>query len=62
MTHGQDTSRTQAQKKSSCCRVTHSPVLDAMTPKPVCIYLTHGGSTSHLQMLPDTDAEVTVIG
>ncbi|KAG0718744.1 hypothetical protein GWK47_051865 [Chionoecetes opilio] len=33
-----------------------------MTPTPVCIHLVHGESTSRLQMLPDTGADVTVIG
>ncbi|XP_050705813.1 uncharacterized protein LOC126991118 [Eriocheir sinensis] len=60
--HGQDRSHPPAQKSSSCRRVTRGPASNAITPKPVCIYLTHGGSTSHLQMLPDTGADVTVIG
>ncbi|KAK8374220.1 hypothetical protein O3P69_011974 [Scylla paramamosain] len=50
------------QKTSSCRCVTPGPASNAMIPKPVCIYLTHGGSTSHLQMPPDTGADVTVIG
>ncbi|KAG0720791.1 hypothetical protein GWK47_047730 [Chionoecetes opilio] len=33
-----------------------------MTPTPVCVHLVHGESTSRLQMLPDTGADVTVIG
>ncbi|KAK8382270.1 hypothetical protein O3P69_015299 [Scylla paramamosain] len=55
------TAHTPAQT-SSCRRVTHGPASNAMTPKPVCIYLTHGGSTSHLQILSDTGADVIVIG
>ncbi|XP_045120473.1 uncharacterized protein LOC123509916 [Portunus trituberculatus] len=61
-THSQNSSHATSQKKSSCRSVTRSPASEAMTPKPVCIHLTHGGSTSHLQMLPDTGADVTVIG
>lgn len=60
--HNQDSSNSSAQKKSSCRRVAHGPASNATTPDPVCIYLTHGGSTSPLQMLPDTGADVTVIG
>ncbi|KAK8385297.1 hypothetical protein O3P69_012257 [Scylla paramamosain] len=46
-------------KTCSCRCVTHGPASNAM---PVYIYLTLGGSTSHLQKLPDTGTNVTVIG
>lgn len=58
----QDSSHSPAQKSSSCRRVTHGLPAADTTPKPVCIHLTQGGSTSHLQMLPDTGADITVIG
>ncbi|KAK3895520.1 hypothetical protein Pcinc_000758 [Petrolisthes cinctipes] len=32
------------------------------TPTPVCVHVTYGKTTSRLHMLPDTGADVTIIG
>ncbi|XP_069985567.1 uncharacterized protein [Penaeus vannamei] len=45
-------------KYKNCRRVS----ADSKTPQPVCILLTYGQTSSRLQMLPDTGADVTIIG
>ena len=49
----------QTQKKPSCRRVGPSPT---ETSQPVCISLSHGSTTSHIYMLPDTGADITIMG
>ena len=62
MDHGQGTSHSPAWKSSFCRRVAHVPFSNDMASKPVCVHLVYGKSTSRLQLLPDTSADVIVIG
>jgi len=48
-------------KKLSCRRVT-SPCSSPVMPKHVSVLVTHGCKSSCLQMMPDTGADITVIG
>ncbi|XP_068235531.1 uncharacterized protein [Palaemon carinicauda] len=50
--------KSKVVKKSSCRRVETF----GKSPKPVCVLLTYGDVTSRIQMLPDTGAEVSVVG
>lgn len=47
---------------SNTCRRVDAICSDPKTPKPVCIQLVHGELSSQLRMLPDTGADITVIG
>ncbi|KAG0714186.1 hypothetical protein GWK47_014602 [Chionoecetes opilio] len=55
-------SPTSRRKYSNCRSLTDVSPSSAMTPTPVCFHLVHGESTSRFQMLPDTGADITVIG
>ena len=57
-THSPST-KSQATQKSSCRRVGSSA---PKTPQPISVLLSHGDITSRIQMLPDTGANVSVIG
>ncbi|XP_068227911.1 uncharacterized protein [Palaemon carinicauda] len=50
--------KSKVVKKSSCRRVETF----GKSPKHVCVLLTYGDVTSRIQMLPDTGAEVSVVG
>ena len=47
---------------NNCRCVNDSLSSNSEIPKPVCVHLVYGENTSRLQMLPDTGADVTVIG
>jgi len=51
--------KSQATRKSACRRVGSST---CQTPHPICVLLSHGDVTSQIHMLPDTGADISVIG
>ena len=54
-------SKSRAAKTNSCRRI-RSPSASSKTLKPICVLLSYEDNTSRLQMLPDTGADITVIG
>ncbi|XP_063860706.1 uncharacterized protein LOC135101063 [Scylla paramamosain] len=58
-TDGAPTPSQQKSKQLSCRRViSPSPAV----PQHVSVLVTHGGKSSHLRMMPDTGADITMIG
>ena len=49
----------QKGKKSSCCRVGSTA---CQTSQPICVLLSYEGVTSKFHMLPDTGADISVVG
>ncbi|XP_068230979.1 uncharacterized protein [Palaemon carinicauda] len=54
-------SNKQQDSRTSCRRL-GSPSTVSKTPKPICVLLSSGDVNSRIKMLPDTGADVTVIG
>ncbi|XP_068227654.1 uncharacterized protein [Palaemon carinicauda] len=54
-------SNKQQDSRTSCRRL-GSPSTISKTPKPICVLLSSGDVNSRIKMLPDTGADVTVIG
>ncbi|XP_068204834.1 uncharacterized protein [Palaemon carinicauda] len=50
------------QDSRTNCRRLGSPSTISKTPKPICVLLSSGDVNSRIKMLPDTGADVTVIG
>lgn len=49
-------------KSPSCRKVKTTTTATCPTPSPICVFLTYGGTTSRLMMLPDTGADISVMG
>ncbi|XP_066940974.1 uncharacterized protein [Macrobrachium rosenbergii] len=54
--------KTQDARQNSCRRLGYPSSTAPKTPQPICVLLSCGDINSRLQMLPDTGADVTVIG
>ncbi|XP_066953187.1 uncharacterized protein [Macrobrachium rosenbergii] len=54
--------KTQDVPQNSCRRLGYPSSTAPKTPQPICVLLSCGDINSRLQMLPDTGADVTVIG
>ena len=54
------TTQSLRKGKTSSCRRLGS--VSSQTPKPVCISISHGDTVSRMYMLPDTGADISVIG
>lgn len=51
-----------AYKVQACLQPDDASEADSPSPNPICVYVRHGNGSSQLQMLPDTGADITIIG